>query len=108
MADSLQQTLWVPYTAGLQWIAFVVSALFIVVIELFGYISQPLLDFRPYKLGESIVDLNAASSSEPEYVFLYEKDGNRKEYGENDELPDESEGWTFVERREVEPEGSRK
>lgn len=91
---------------ALQWIAFVVSALFIVVIELFGYISQPLLDFRPYKLGESIVDLNAASSSEPEYVFLYEKDGNRKEYGENDELPDESEGWTFVERREVEPEGA--
>lgn len=90
---------------ALQWIAFVVSALFIVVIELFGYISQPLLDFRPYKLGESIVDLNAASSSEPEYVFIYEKDGDRKEYGENDELPDESEGWTFVERREVEPEG---
>ena len=29
---------------ALQWIAFVVSALFIVVIELFGYISQPLLD----------------------------------------------------------------
>lgn len=88
-------------TPALQWLAFVASGLFIVTIELFGYVSQPLLDFRPYKVGEAIIDAGMTITDEPEYVFIYEKDGEKRLYGIEDELPSEESGWTFVERRKL-------
>lgn len=88
-------------TPALQWLVFVASGIFIVIIELFGYASQPLLDFRPYKIGVSIADSGGTSAdNEPNYVFIYEKDGIIKEFGINDELPDEASGWMFVDRKE--------
>lgn len=89
-------------TPALQWIAFVATSIFIVIIELFGYISQPLIDFRPYKQGESIIDFeNQTHAEEPQFIFIYEKDGIRKEFRDTDVLPDESEGWEFVDRKEL-------
>lgn len=88
-------------TPALQWIAFVVSAFFILTIELFGYISQPLIDFRPYKTGESLIDMDNQYSDEPEYLFIYEKDGVREEFNMNDSLPDENDGWIFIDRKEL-------
>lgn len=89
-------------TPALQWIAFVATSIFIVVIELFGYISQPLIDFRPYKQGEPIIDFeNQATAEEPQFIFIYEKDGIRKEFRDTDVLPEESEGWEFVDRKEL-------
>lgn len=87
-------------TPALQWIGFIVTAIFILTVETYGYNVQPLVDFRPYKAGESLADLNEDSEA-PEFVFIYEKDGERKEFGESDELPDESDGWLFVERKEM-------
>lgn len=89
-------------TPALQWIASITTCAFIVAIELFGYIAQPLIDFRPYRLGEPLVDSESIVSADPEFVFIYEKDGVRKEFGENDQLPDEADGWTFVDRKEIE------
>lgn len=89
-------------TPALQWIAFVATSIFIVIIELFGYISQPLIDFRPYKQGEPIIDFeNQALVEEPQFIFIYEKDGIRKEFRDTDVLPEESEGWEFVDRKEL-------
>ncbi len=88
-------------TPALQWLAFVASGLFIVTIELFGYSSQPLLDFRPYKAGERLVDDNAVPDDEHSYVYIYEKDGVKKEFTINDELPDENSEWTFIDRKEL-------
>ena len=88
-------------TPALQWLAFVASALFIVVVELFGYVSQPLLDFRPYKAGMPITDARQTISDEPQYEFVYEKDGERKSFSIDDDLPTEDSGWAFVERREL-------
>ena len=86
----------------MQWIAFVATSIFIVIIELFGYISQPLIDFRPYKQGEPIIDFeNQAHAEEPQFIFIYEKDGIRKEFRDTDVLPEESEGWEFVDRKEL-------
>lgn len=87
-------------TPALQWIAFVVSAAFILTIETIGYIYQPLIDFRAYPEGSPIADFSetAESDGEREFVFIYEKDGVRKEVKESDPLPDESEGWTFIDR----------
>lgn len=87
-------------TPALQWIAFVVSAIYIVIISLFGYVYQPLIDFRKFAIGNTLVsDYN--SEDEPEYLFVYERNGEQKEFSQNDELPDEAEGWKFVERREI-------
>ena len=87
-------------TPALQWISLLVSFLFILTIELFGYISQPLIDFRPYGSGDYLVESSDQTFDSPNYTFVYEKDGLKREWGEDDELPDDDSGWVFVERRE--------
>lgn len=89
-------------TPALQWIAILGTGLFIMAVEMFGYVAQPLLDFRAYKVGQQLVDRNDRVQDEPEYVFIYEKDGERREFNISDELPDEQDGWIFIDRREVE------
>lgn len=86
-------------TPALQWIGLIVTAVYVVVIGLVGYIRQPLMDFRPYPEGSALFS-QASDEAEPEFIFIYEKDGMKKEFSEDDELPDESEGWNFVERKE--------
>ena len=89
-------------TPYLQWIATVAAGLYIIVIAWLGYYYQPLLDFRPYKTDTALIEKDANAdeeSDEDEYMrFVYEKNGEKKVFTIDDELPDESEGWTFVER----------
>lgn len=83
-----------------QWIAFVLSLIFILLIGIRGYIVQPMLDFRPYPAGTSIIgDEERADDAGESYTFVYEKDGVSKEFSIDDELPSEEEGWKFVERK---------
>lgn len=86
-------------TPALQWIALVTSGLFISIIGLIGYIYQPLLDFRPYREDTPIMEDTPDEDVEGDFIFIYEKNGIRKEFTEDDILPDEDEGWEFVERR---------
>ncbi len=58
-------------TPAIQWIAFIVTALFICLIEFAGYLYQPLIDFRPFKAGSTLVE--HTDNFEPEYVFTYAK-----------------------------------
>lgn len=71
-----------------------------VVLSLLGINGLPAIDFRPYKIG---TDLSAAYYGEDianvEYDFIYEKEGEQHTFT-IDSLPDESEGWQFVERIE--------
>lgn len=87
-------------TPALQWLCVVGSGIFIVSVELYGYISQPLLDFRQYKVGEPLIDED--ENDTPKYEFIYEKEGERVIFSSNDVLPDESEGWQFIDRKEIE------
>ena len=111
-----------PY---IQWIAFFVSAIFIIIIGLAGYIYQPLIDFRPYPIGSYLIshdfDDNSNFENSPsednaplaedslqdfysseEMLFVYSKDGKEYYFTIQDELPDEEDGWIFV-RRETSP-----
>ncbi|MCM1377078.1 MAG: DoxX family protein [Clostridium sp.] len=86
-----------------QWLALTATALYIVCIALAGYVYQPLIDFRPYPEGGSIADFDSEaqeSSGTEGMIFIYEKEGVKKEFSADDELPDEASGWKFVERIE--------
>lgn len=94
-------------TPALQWLEFSVCLIYVFIIGMHGYLKQPLIDFRDYKIGGPIVELNPATGDEdPEFVFVYEKNGVKKDFSETDELPDEADGWVFVERKESVPEKS--
>lgn len=85
-------------TPYLQWIVMSLSGIYILSLSFIGWIYQPLLDFRAYPVGEALVNINEGDS-EDHYEFLYEKEGSQHVFGENDILPDEEDGWKFVERR---------
>lgn len=67
-----------------------------------GTFRDPFIDFRPYHPGVDIAAgvLGQTDGSEAtedvEYFCIYEKDGVRKEFA-LEELPDEDDGWEFVE-----------
>lgn len=86
-------------TQALQWICFVVSGLYLLCIALYGYMAQPMIDFRSYPVGEAIVEDDCGEL--PEYEFIYEKNGHRKTFSETDQLPEETDGWVFVDRKEI-------
>lgn len=87
-------------TPALQWIAFIATGIFIVAIELAGYLYQPLIDFRPFPIGAQLIE--QTDDQEPEYLFIYRKGTLTKEFT-IDNLPDDSEGWEFEDRREISP-----
>lgn len=86
------------FTAYSQWLVAFVAFLYILAIGLFGYHVQPLIDFRPYKVGTPLLGDDSPADAEEQFVFIYEKGGERHEFGE-DELPDST--WTFVDRKEA-------
>lgn len=92
-----------PY---LQWIAITATGLFILVVALIGYLYQPLMDFRPYKNGTPLIEDEAIPDEnydeDAQLRFVYEKNGVRREFGIDDTLPEEEDGWNFVERYYVE------
>lgn len=96
-----------PY---LQWIAAIAAGAYILTVSSVGYVYQPLIDFRQYKIGTPLVEEDAETSysddTDSALRFVYEKEGERKEFTIDEELPDEADGWTFVERYYAEPETS--
>ncbi|MBR5716844.1 MAG: DoxX family membrane protein [Bacteroidales bacterium] len=67
-----------------------------------GTWREPFIDFRPYNHGtnlkEAVMGEEHVQSSEAgtEYICIYQRNGVSKEFP-LDNLPDESEGWEFVE-----------
>ncbi len=90
-------------TPALQWIAAIATAAFIFTIEFAGYIYQPLIDFRPFPNGTSIIEESAEDSGE-NYIFVYTKDGKTEDFT-IDNLPDEEDGWVFADRKEISSAG---
>lgn len=80
------------YDRSIQWVACLASGFYIVTIGLMGYLIQPLVDFRPYPEGNSIIN----ESSDDDLTLIYERDGIRREFPINN-LPDDD-SWIFVGR----------
>ena len=79
------------YRPGIQWLVVALTCIYGIIVSAIGWQFQPMVDFRPYGVGKTLV----GESEEGEYVYLYSKDGEDREFT-LDNLPDST--WTFVER----------
>ncbi len=89
--------LYFPYV---QWVVGGLLTLYIFVVAFVSYNVQPLIDFRRFAPGTSLLaaDDYAEDEEEPVFEFVYERGGERKTFP-IDALPDST--WTFVERHLV-------
>lgn len=76
--------------APVQWLAISVSLLFPFFLAFVGYNTQPVVDFRPFKLGTQM--FHPADYGADTY-FTYEKNGERRNFT-LDNIPDST--WVFV------------
>ncbi len=81
------------YRPGLQWLVIVITAIYGIVIATIGWQFQPVVDFRPYGTGQSLVSLEDENMEQPEPGYIYAKDGEEREFPMS-ALPDST--WTFV------------
>lgn len=91
------------FSSSVQWMVTFCTLAFITAVSFYGYFYQPMLDFRPYKVGNNIVptDDNADYDNDDYYVFVYEKNGELKEFTIDNVPLDEDTAWTFVERKAI-------
>lgn len=94
----------VPCVYGpiIQWIVMILTFLLGFTIAFEGYNTQPLIDFRPYNVGVKIGS-QLQPVNENDFVFVYRKDGVEKEFS-IDSVPDEEDGWEFVDRKKTTPD----
>ena len=87
------------YSSSIQWIVTLLTIAYVTAIALYGYFYQPMIDFRPYKVGTSVMPAVTDEHTEADFTFIYEKDGVQKEFS-IDDIPEEDTSWVFVERKE--------
>ncbi len=80
-----------------QWLVAVFSAAYCVSLEIVGYHSQPVVDWRPYGVGTDISAIESEPVNLDGMKFIYEKDGVRKAF-DADDIP-EDDTWEFIERK---------
>ncbi|MFP4555571.1 MAG: BT_3928 family protein [Bacteroidales bacterium] len=72
--------------------------------SIYGYRNLPMLDFRPYSIGTNIAQAMEVPPDAPmdeyETILYYEKDGEVKEFTE-DNFPWQDTTWTFVDSESV-------
>lgn len=83
------------YSPYWQWLVGLVCFVFSVIVSLWGYNIQPLLDFRSFPVG---TELLKDECQDVEFEFIYEKDGKRESFTA-DALPDST--WNFVDRKSL-------
>lgn len=90
------------YTYRVNWFIVLFSFLFGLFLSYYNYNHLPIIDFRPYKVGENMLELMEVPEGAPEdeyaYSFLYEKGGVQKEFA-LEEIPSDDSTWVFVESK---------
>lgn len=81
-----------------QWIQVTFAVAYLFVLAAVGYTVQPLLDFRAYPVGQPIAD---TAGADMRYIYKA-PDGTTGEFTE-DNLPDESDGWEYVDAKQIAP-----
>lgn len=85
------------YRPAVQWLVLVVVMLYPIVIGLYGYNIQPMVDFRSYPVGSDLYSILNSENEDgiSQIKMVYEKDGMEETFTV-DNLPDST--WTFVRR----------
>ncbi|MDH6305763.1 putative membrane protein YphA (DoxX/SURF4 family) [Parabacteroides sp. PF5-5] len=98
------QKLFQCFTYKVYWFVALFVYVYCLVFSVWNYKNLPLLDFRPYKIGANIPEQMLIPEGMPEdeyeYIFIYEKDGVRKEFG-LDNYPATDSTWTFIDTKTV-------
>lgn len=86
----------------MEWMASLYTVFFVLALSFYCLHRLPLLDFRPYKIGQNILEgmtmPKGAKQSVYESVFILEKGGERKEFTlEN--YPDST--WTYIDTKTI-------
>ncbi len=96
------QRLFQVFSFKVYWFVALFSYVYSIGFSYYNYNHLPLLDFRPYKIGANIPELMSTPEGAPEdeykYIFIYEKDGVKKEFTLEDYPADDS-TWTFVDTK---------
>lgn len=74
----------------MQWLVIVASCVYCLYIGFVGFTVQPLVDFRPYKVGQRIIE-----GENDDMSLIYSKDGVERAFA-LDNLPDST--WTYIRR----------
>lgn len=88
------------FNPAIQWVAGAWLTQFILIVGLYGYNVQPMLDFRSFPTGGTPVVSTEGAGSEEDFAFIYERDGERRTFT-IDALPDST--WEFVDRVDTAP-----
>jgi hypothetical protein len=90
------------YTRKAHWFVLVFTYFFCTGFCYWNYAHLPVIDFRPYKIGENIPRLMEIPAGAPqdEYRFIYEKDGVQKEFT-LEESPVSDSTWTYTDAKMV-------
>ena len=95
-----RKRMWSPEAAKLELPQSVWGLLLGLVLCWTGTCRLPFIDFRPYRPGVNIqqaMGVNAGTEWVEIYNVIYEKDGRKAEFS-LDSLPDEDDGWEFVDQ----------
>ncbi|MDU1904267.1 MAG: DoxX family protein [Dysgonomonas sp.] len=88
------------FTGKFYWFVALYIIIFGIGFCLYNYYNEPIIDFRPYKIGNNIPELMTVEEGKaPVYknILIYQKDGVEKEFTE-DNYPWEDSTWVFVDR----------
>lgn len=92
------------YPALTEWIYLSVFALLVIAFQVNALRHLPLIDFRPYSIGtdipEKMVFPEGAQTDEYKTYLYYEKDGQVKEFTE-DNFPWQDSTWKFVDSKHI-------
>lgn len=96
------------YRPAIQWAVVLVLLLYTIIVSLYGYNIQPMVDFRPYPVGTNLYSVlnngNDGDGSDDDITMVYMRDGVEREFP-IDSLPDST--WTFVRRVDGLPDTDR-
>ena len=88
------------FTGKTYWLASFYVFGFIFLFTIYNTIYEPVVDFRPYKIGANIKESTSVPEGQGdvyEHTLIYEKDGEKKEFTEEN-YPWQDTTWRYVDR----------
>lgn len=93
-----------PLKASKEWIIVAATGILFILFSLYNLSFLPVIDFLPYKTGTRIADKMVIPDGAPtdiyETTFIYEKEGNRKEFTLKD-YPANDTSWKFIDQKSI-------